>query len=149
MPSEQSIQQAIRLACSRGNTRLWRNNTGMLRDERGRPVTFGLCPGSADLVGYRTVTVTADMVGQTLAVFAAVEVKAERGRPTPQQTAFLEHVAAAGGLAGIARSVEEAEAILNGRVAACVPSNSETPSVRCGNGCDTPATGALPPQEPA
>ena len=112
--SEQAIQQRIRLAVSRGATRLWRNNTGRLRDERGQLVTFGLCPGSADLIGYRSVTVTPDMVGQRLAVFAAVEVKAERGRPTPEQTAFLEHVAAAGGLAGIARSVEDAERILGG-----------------------------------
>lgn len=112
MPSEQTIQQQIRLACSRGPVRLWRNNTGTLRDQHGRPVTFGLCPGSADLIGFHTVTITPEMVGQRLAVFAAVEVKAERGRPTPEQTAFLEHVTAAGGLAGIARSVEEAEAIL-------------------------------------
>ena len=112
--SEQAIQQRIRLAVSRGATRLWRNNTGRLRDERGQLVTFGLCPGSADLIGYRSVVVTPDMVGQTLAVFAAVEVKGERGRPTPEQTAFLEHVAAAGGLAGIARSVEDAERILGG-----------------------------------
>jgi len=112
--SEQAIQQRIRLACSRGRVRLWRNNTGRLRDERGQLVTFGLCPGSADLIGYRSVTVTPDMVGQTLAVFAAVEVKAERGRPTPEQTAFLEHVTAAGGLAGIARSVADAERILGG-----------------------------------
>jgi hypothetical protein len=112
--SEQAIQQRIRLAVSRGATRLWRNNTGRLRDERGQLVTFGLCPGSADLIGYRSVTVTPDMVGQRLAVFAAVEVKGERGRPTQEQTAFLEHVAAAGGLAGIARSVEDAERILSG-----------------------------------
>lgn len=112
MSSEQVIQQQIRLACSRGPTRLWRNNVGILRDANGRPVSFGLCPGSADLIGFHTVTVTPEMVGQQLAVFAAVEVKAERGRPTPQQSAWLEHVAAAGGLAGIARSVEEAEMIL-------------------------------------
>jgi len=111
---EQAIQQRIRLACSRGRVRLWRNNTGRLRDERGQLVTFGLCPGSADLIGYRSITVTADMVGTTLAVFAAVEVKAPTGRPTPEQAAFLEHVAAAGGLAGIARSVEDAERILGG-----------------------------------
>lgn len=112
--SEQAIQQRIRLAVSRGATRLWRNNTGRLRDERGQLVSFGLCPGSADLIGYRSVVVTPDMVGQTLAVFAAVEVKAARGRPTPEQTAFLEHVTAAGGIAGIARSVEDAERILGG-----------------------------------
>jgi hypothetical protein len=112
MASEQTIQQQIRLACSRGPIRLWRNNVGKLLDQQGRMVTFGLCPGSADLIGFRTIVITPDMVGQQLAVFAAVEVKAERGRPTPQQSAFLEHVAAAGGLAGIARSVEDAQMIL-------------------------------------
>lgn len=75
-------------------------------------MTFGLCPGSADLVGFRTVTVTPDMVGQRIAVFAAVEVKAERGRLTAQQSAWLEHISAAGGLAGVARSVDDARAIL-------------------------------------
>ena len=112
--SEQAIQQRIRLACSRGRVRRWRNNTGRLRDERGQLVTFGLCPGSADLIGYRSITVTVDMVGQTVAVFAAVEVKTPPGRPTPEQTAFIEHIRAAGGLAGIARSVEEARQILGG-----------------------------------
>ena len=112
--SEQAIQQRIRLALSRGPARLWRNNTGALRDQKGQLVRFGLCEGSADLIGYRSVTVTSDMVGQTLAVFAAVEVKGPTGRPTPAQDAFLEHVTAAGGLAGIARSVEEAERILAG-----------------------------------
>lgn len=115
MASEQTIQQQIRLACSRGPVRLWRNNVGRLLDQSGRPVAFGLCPGSADLVGFTTITVTPDMVGQRIAVFAAVEVKAERGRPTPQQTAWLEHVTAAGGRAGIARSVEDAERIIAGQ----------------------------------
>lgn len=114
--TEQQIQQRIRLACAGPDSgvRLWRNNVGRLRDERGRPVTFGLCPGSADLVGYRTITVTPDMVGQRLAVFCAVEVKAATGRPTPAQLAWLEHVRAAGGRAGIARSEADAAAILSG-----------------------------------
>ena len=112
--SEQAIQQRIRLDCSRGPVRLWRNNVGRLMDQSGRPVTFGLCPGSADLIGYRTITITPDMVGQRIAVFASIEVKTPTGRPTPQQTAWLEHVTAAGGLAGIARSVEDARRILGG-----------------------------------
>ena len=115
MPSEQTIQQQIRLALSRGPVRLWRNNTGAMRDERGQLVRFGLCPGSADLIGYHAITITPDMVGQTVAVFTAVEVKAPTGRPTPEQTAFLEHVAAAGGRAGIARSVADAERIISGQ----------------------------------
>lgn len=110
--SEQSIQQHIRIACSTGQTRLFRNNTGTLRDQHGRPVSFGLCKGSADLIGYRTVTITADMVGQQVAVFASIEVKTPTGRIRPEQQAWLEKIQAAGGIAGVARSVEDALRIM-------------------------------------
>lgn len=114
MPSEQTIQQHIRLACSIGSCRLFRNNTGTLRDINGRPVSFGLCKGSADLIGWRTVTVTPEMVGQTVAIFASIEVKAASGgRIRPEQQQWLNAVAAAGGIAGIARSVGEAMDILS------------------------------------
>jgi len=112
MASEQSIQQNIRLTCSTGSTRLFRNNTGTLRDQHGRPVSFGLARGSADLIGWRTVTITADMVGTTVAVFTSIEVKTATGRVRPEQRQWLDAVQAAGGIAGVARSVEEAEALL-------------------------------------
>lgn len=110
--SEQSIQQRIRLACSAGPVRLFRNNTGTLYDRQGRPVTFGLAKGSADLIGWTTRTITADMVGQTVAVFASLEVKTPTGRVSPEQRQWLEAVQAAGGIAGVVRSVEEAEELL-------------------------------------
>jgi len=108
MPSEQSIQQHIRLTCSTGSTRLFRNNTGTLRDQHGRPVSFGLCKGSADLIGWRTVTITPEMVGQQVAVFTSIEVKTPTGRVKPEQQQWLDAVQAAGGIAGVARSVEDA-----------------------------------------
>ena len=111
--SEQSIQQHIRLACSIGDTRLFRNNTGTLRDQHGRPVSFGLCKGSADLIGYRTINITPDMVGQQVAVFLSIEVKTPTGRIRPEQQQWLETVQAAGGIAGVARSVEDALRIMN------------------------------------
>lgn len=110
--SEQRLQQEIRIELSRGPVRLFRNNTGTLLDRNGRPVQFGLCKGSSDLIGLRSVTVTPEMVGQRLAVFAAVEVKAPRGRLTAEQEAFIAMVREMGGLAGVARSVEEAEQVL-------------------------------------
>ena len=110
--SEQRIQQEIRLACSTGNTRLWRNNTGTLRDQHGRPVQFGLCKGSADLIGYRTVTITPEMVGQQVAVFLSIEVKTPTGRLRPEQLACMETVQAAGGISCVARSVEDAQRIV-------------------------------------
>ncbi len=106
--SEQRIQQEIRLALSRGPVRLYRNNTGTLWDQHGRPVQFGLAVGSADLIGWRTVTITPDMVGQQVAVFTSIEVKSATGRLRPEQRQWLETVQAAGGIAGVARSVEDA-----------------------------------------
>ena len=110
--SEQQIQQHIRLTCSTGATRLFRNNTGTLRDQHGRPVQFGLCKGSADLIGWRTVTVTPEMVGTAIAVFTSIEVKTATGRLRPEQQQWLDAVRAAGGIAGVARSVSDAEALL-------------------------------------
>jgi hypothetical protein len=110
--SEQSIQQHIRIACSTGATRLFRNNTGTLKDQHGRPVQFGLCKGSADLIGYRSITITPDMVGQQVAVFTSIEVKTPTGRVRPEQQAWLDTVQAAGGIAGVARSVEDALRIM-------------------------------------
>ena len=109
MASEQTIQQEIRIACSNGDTRLFRNNTGTLRDANGRPVQFGLCKGSADLIGWKRVTVTEDMVGSTVAVFLSIEVKTATGRLRPEQQQWLDAVQAAGGIAGVARSVEDAQ----------------------------------------
>ncbi len=107
--TEQQIQQQIRIACGTGDTRLFRNNTGTLRDQHGRPVQFGLCKGSADLIGWRTVTVTPDMVGTQVAVFLSIEVKTPTGRLRPEQQQWLDAVQTAGGIAGVARSVEDAQ----------------------------------------
>jgi hypothetical protein len=108
---ELAVQNAIRLAAGRGSNRLFRNNTGALKDQAGRLVRYGLCKGSSDLIGWRSLTITPDMVGQQVAVFAAIEVK-DRGTPTAEQLHFIAQVQAAGGLAGVARTVAEAEAIL-------------------------------------
>jgi hypothetical protein len=48
------------------------------------------------------------MVGQQVAVFTSIEVKSATGRLRPEQRQWLETVQAAGGIAGVARSVEDA-----------------------------------------
>ena len=85
--SETDLQQRIRLALgTRPDLRLFRNNTGTLPDPRtGRPVQFGLARGSADLIGYRTVTITPEMVGQRVAIFTSLEVKTPTGRIRPDR----------------------------------------------------------------
>lgn len=111
MPNlETTLQQEIRLALGTiPSARIFRNQVGSLPDPRtGRIVTFGLARGSADLIGWRTVVVTPEMVGQRIAVFTSIEVKVPKGRVRPEQQAWLAAVQGAGGLAGIARSVDDA-----------------------------------------
>jgi hypothetical protein len=126
--SEMTLLRSILLACSRGPTRLFRQNTGQgwvgqsrrfsraetvvvqpgdVLIRNARPLHAGLCEGSSDLIGWT------QRDGQAL--FTAIEVKAEHGRLTPEQAAFLRAVEQAGGVAGVARSVDEARVLLDGR----------------------------------
>lgn len=111
MNSETELQQRIRLAIgSLPGFRIWRNNSGKLPDPRtGRWVQFGIAsPGGSDLIGYRSIEVTPDMVGQRIAVFTAIEIKTPTGRATPAQKHFIDHIRSAGGIAAIVRSTAEA-----------------------------------------
>jgi len=112
---ETDLQQRIRLALGLlPDVRLWRNNSGKLPDPRtGRWVQFGVAsPGGSDLIGYRSIEVTPDMVGQRVAIFTALEIKTTTGRATPAQRHFIEHIRKAGGIGAIVRSVAEAQRIL-------------------------------------
>lgn len=130
---ESAIMHRILLACSKGATRLFRQNVGtgwvgkscrfsraetvivqpgdvLLRN--ARPLHAGLCEGSSDLIGWTTVEITADMVGRRVAVFAALEVKTPLGAATVEQKQFITAVSAAGGIAGVVRSERQAEDML-------------------------------------
>ena len=112
--SEAAIQQQVRLALSAAGSVAFRNNCGAYQDPKtGRLIRYGVgSPGGSDLLGWTPVTITADMVGQTLAVFTACEVKTATGRPTPHQLNFIAQVLRAGGFAGIARSSTDALKII-------------------------------------
>lgn len=116
--TESELQALIlRAAGSKPHVRVFRNQVGegyvgqALRDPEGvflrdaRHVRMGLFPGSADLIGWRTLTVTADMVGKPIAQFLSIEIKTPTGRVRPEQLNWLEQITAAGGHAIIARSV--------------------------------------------
>lgn len=110
MNQETKIQNSILLALSKAGCLVFRNETsgawvGKILHQDGQQVTltdarmirFGLTKGSSDIVG-----IAPD--GR----FLAVEVKTPKGRPTKEQLRFIEAVKNAGGIAGIARSVEDA-----------------------------------------
>lgn len=77
--------------------------------DRLRRLRFGLCPGSADLIGLRSVVVTPDLVGKRVAIFVALEVK-DKTSARANQRAFREMVADLGGIAAVVRSPIEARA---------------------------------------
>jgi len=118
------LTKRIEIAASANRGRLFRNNTGQgwVGDARhegttvtlrnARPLHAGLCTGSSDLIGWTTVDITPDMVGRKVAVFTAVEVKNGSDRASKAQKAFIAAVKAQGGIAGVARTVEDAEAVL-------------------------------------
>ena len=112
--SENQIQQEIRLAVGQEkNLRLFRNETGSLPNPRtGKWVDFGLAKGSSDLIGFKTIEVTPDMVGEKVAVFTSIEVKNKRGKVSELQHNWLQVVKKAGGITGVARSIQDALNIL-------------------------------------
>lgn len=73
-----------------------------------RPLHAGLFVGSGDLIGRTTITITPAMVGQSIAVFTSIEVKADDGGMDADQINWREQTAAAGGIAFVARSEQEA-----------------------------------------
>lgn len=120
--SERDVKAAIRLALGRRpDVRLFNNPVGeawigkatklpngdiLLRG--AQRVTYGLVVGSGDLVGWKRVLITPDMIGQHLAQFLSAEIKGDRGRRRPEQDTWRTVVNAAGGRAGVVRSVEDA-----------------------------------------
>ena len=113
--TEKDIERTLILHASQCGATMFKNNVGKLRDERGNIVTFGLCKGSSDLIGWTPITVTPDMVGSKIAVFTAVEVKKNKFgkyRATEEQKHFISAVQANGGRAGVADCKEDLERIL-------------------------------------
>ena len=133
MASEGNVQRAIWLAMG-SVSRLFRLNTGKgwvsglgpkgvhrLKDgsihmEAPRPIALGFglmsgepVKGACDLPGWTEIMITPDMVGRKVPVFTSIEAKAtEGGRVSPDQKNWMNQVQSAGGIAGVARSPEEA-----------------------------------------
>lgn len=114
--SEAYAQSLVRQEAADKGLHLWRNNVGVLKDERGRPVRFGLANESkqinevlksSDLIGWRPVLITPDMVGRTIAQFVSRECKPPGWKYTGNaheaaQLAWLHLVSQGGGDAAFA-----------------------------------------------
>ena len=102
------------------DARLFKNQSGVAvykKEGRTWRVPYGVGPhggGGHDAIGWRTVVITPDMVGQRLPVFASIDAKVGDDRLSDDQIKWGNWVSAAGGLAGEARSVQDAIDILTG-----------------------------------
>lgn len=125
--SESEIQQLIQIEGPHHKCILMRNNSGALKDATGRVVRYGLGNistqqnmriKSSDLIGFTEVKITPDMVGKTIAVFTAVEVKDPKWKLSPNdkraqsQLAFIDWIKSHGGIAGFCNSVESFKELL-------------------------------------
>jgi hypothetical protein len=102
---EGDIQKLIaREATKDPKVRVFRNQVGAYRSPDGRFINFGLAKGSSDLIGFKTVTITQDMVGKDIAVFLSIEVKTPKGKLTDEQKHWLQFIKDKGGIAFVART---------------------------------------------
>lgn len=110
MQAEGRIVNECLIALSQAGCMAFRNDTGALKADNGRLIRYGLCKGSADIIG-----IAPD--GR----FLAVECKTPKGRTTPDQDRFLSAVRSRGGRAGVARSGDQAVLIATGRLDPPIP----------------------------
>lgn len=104
--TEAQIQDSIRLELGDPekypDVILFRNNVGVLPDGQGRHVRYGLCPGSADLIGIFT------RHGDHVGVFIAAEIKTPTGKQSPEQVRFEQLVTSKGAVYAVLRSIDDA-----------------------------------------
>lgn len=122
----------IILEASRLGVRLFRRNIGMgwigkatrfskpesvsvragdVLIRQARPFHNGIA-GQSDTYGFKTITITPDMVGRKVAVHVEIEAKHGRDAESPEQKSWREMVTLAGGIAGVARVIEDVGRIL-------------------------------------
>lgn len=82
-----------------GSVLVRRNNNGAWMNAEGRPVKYGLGEGTADYIGFKSIVVTPEMVGQRLAVFVSIEAKRRGIGLNELQQLWFDTVALNGGIA--------------------------------------------------
>jgi len=117
--SESAVSDNILAEARKYNTILFRNNVGLCTTRDGSVIRYGLHKGSADFIGLKSVLITPEMVGTTLAVFVSVEVKHSNWKPakTPsqheiEQNNWRDQMLKRGAIAGYVTSEEDLAKLL-------------------------------------
>jgi len=115
---EKKIIDSILSNLDPGTERMFRFNAGMgwagevVKNTHGvmilkNPRVFHGAPtGFPDLAGWKSITITEDMVGHMVAVFVGNEVKAT-GNPSKAQRAFGELLSRMGGIFKVVRNEDQ------------------------------------------
>ena len=113
MELESEIQKKVRLNLAKYGFKLFRNNVGAWMQPNGRPIRYGLCKGSSDIIGFKKIKIQPDMVGKDIAIFCAIETKRpKKSVTTDKQMNFIKVVENSGGFACIIKSENDIESIL-------------------------------------
>jgi len=107
--AETNIQNACLLAAgSDSSVLVWRQQSGVLRafDDPRRVVKVGV-PGMSDLLAVVAVQITEDMVGKTVGVAVAAEIKTDTGKQRPNQRLWQDAFQRRGGIYALIRSPAE------------------------------------------
>lgn len=109
MTTTAELSDAICLAAADDGVRLFRNNSGVAKHVKGGKtwfVRYGVGPtdgGGGDWIGWRIRD----------GKFVSIEIKVGQDRQHKEQAKWEKWVKAGNGLAGVARSVEDAREIWN------------------------------------
>lgn len=112
---ESNVLAEVRAQLANSGLVSWRNNVGMLRDERGVPVRYGLCEGSADIISCVPTALACPSCGAALPPvgrFVGIEVKGPNTPTSPEQFAWARIVERSHGTSGFAYSATDAAAII-------------------------------------
>jgi hypothetical protein len=115
MSERNSVQNpSLLLAGQRPDTLIWRQQSGVFRsyDTPDRIVRVGT-PGMADAGAIVAVTITPDMVGQTIGVAVQVEFKTSTGRQSADQKLWQLATEKRSGVYSIVKSTNDMENLLN------------------------------------
>ena len=95
--------------------RVWKNYNGTVFTKDMQQFKVGFGDGTSDLIGFTPIKITPEMVGKTVAVFTAIEMKKEKNGAygaTDGQKKFIKKIKEKGGLAGVAYDNESAAEII-------------------------------------
>jgi hypothetical protein len=109
--SEKSVLNKLQLLATSIGNRLFRNSNGMgytgdvrklksgdILIKNPRPIKYGLCVGSGDLIGWTQIKIEPHHVGRTFLVFTNYEVKTNNTKPSTEQQAFHDAIIKLGGI---------------------------------------------------